>query len=238
LRSSSSLNVSPRKTLRDFEETIKHLEKENFDLKLRIFLLEEKLNQKSFKKKERFEKEERNSFGKASCDERIENCIALVQDTVEAITHAERQLEREKANHDREIETLQNQIKELRKPKLGDLNNNVNKNTVEERLSEQEEVVLSPRGPLQEAYIDSMRMYRKLVRRLESRLRWAEEEWKEVIKESKVLKDISDVENVLSEKKRLFTAIFDTEGIYDEDSDDDDENQCDWLEGSLIQVSA
>jgi len=236
-RSTNSSIGSPCKTMRDYCDNIKALKKENFDLKLRIFLLEERLNKGAVNLVEKPRKAEDDQS--VSYRTRFSNCVALVEEAADAIEILENKLETQKLIHKEEINKIEKKLEKYEDEHMTHADDNFNNNMditntccifqenfgKKSILSTDSEVQCDLGLPpsAQEAYCESVRLFRKVVGRLEAKLSWAEEEWKEV--EQEVFGNITEgkiIKEIFKNKGKILANICNTENVYDETDDDDD----------------
>merc|ERR1719233_111553 len=218
---------SPLKTTKDYEEIIKNLRRDNFDLKLRIFLLEERCSKHSWSRKdENFDADHELQLDKYR--KNLSRCFELVDEAVMTIDILENQLQDEKEKHREEVQILQQKISEVdHNVALSNehlINNSIKPNKkktgdLPEYIPTQPDT--SPSQRVQDAYYSSVQLYRTVVDRLLGRVRWAREEWGELAKELRIRKE-DEILQILESKNNIFAHIFDTENIYDEDEDVED----------------
>eukprot|EP00092_Neocalanus_flemingeri_P027904 GFUD01030292.1.p1 GENE.GFUD01030292.1~~GFUD01030292.1.p1 ORF type:complete len:236 (+),score=76.61 GFUD01030292.1:344-1051(+) len=220
--------------MRDYDETIKALQIENFDLKLRIFLLEERFSGRAVKTEDQ-QTEGNTDHQLVKCRKSLSSCVALVEEAAAAIEMLEHKLETQQAVHEETVKNIEEKLikyeNECTIHSEDSKNNNIgNTGTY---LSEQENLMkkkestsdssvqcdlgLSP--AIQEAYCESVKLYKRAVGKLEGKLRWAKEEWREVgweVCNSEHLTRGNEFKNIFESKEKLLADIFNTENIYDE----------------------
>jgi len=105
---------TPGKTMRDYDESFKEMKKENFNLKLRIFFLEERMG--SGKKNTADELAVNNLDLKVqleSCKQDLSEKDALVAEASQALENIEKQMEAQETKHREQLKTLEDNVSEM-----------------------------------------------------------------------------------------------------------------------------
>merc|ERR1712227_137372 len=98
--SSSSIPSSSFSVKEDMSK-IKSLQKENFDLKLRIYLLEERIGGRKTCKHANNESDAEKQL--LECRQSLQNCINLVEEAANQIEHLENELEQQKVTFEEKL---------------------------------------------------------------------------------------------------------------------------------------
>jgi len=105
---------TPGKTMRDYDESFKEMKKENFNLKLRIFFLEERMG--LGKKNTADELVATNLDLKVqleSCRQDLSEKVALVAEASQALENLEKQMAAQEAKHKEQLKMLEDKMSEM-----------------------------------------------------------------------------------------------------------------------------
>ena len=215
LRSNSSISSSSRFSslststgIRECNNKIVALERENFDLRLRIYLLEEKLShlllgKHRMIKGEVISEEISDDYTERqllNCKESLRKCVKLVEEAADHIEHLENDLEKKQS----EIELIKSNechketeadIYFAQSVILEDENSDVEDNS---SVREESDAMVT------KAYFETVQYYRIVLKRFENTIAILKACWKDIVQEFHL--DIHDDE-IIHKMEKLFCTV-------------------------------
>jgi len=186
--SSNNSSFSLNRTVRDYGERINSLQRENFDLKLRIFLLEERL---SVRRGNELRCEDDTDTQLYQCKTNLDKCIKLVEEAAQEIEYLETKIETQKTDYEERILNVETELAvcKMKTEEANPLEPSeaplvmLEVGTDTDDLEVEETPVEEDKTSLQitrDVYYESVQSYRKMISRLEAKVRTAEAVWREV----------------------------------------------------------
>jgi len=120
---SRSVSMNMQTPVKEYDTKIKNLEKENFDLRLRIFLLEERLGFVHNKDTLVSDKDIETELQLRECKKSLNKCIELVEDAAIEIQFLEQKLDEQKSEFDEQLlkAEIELSLQRLEENKYGNL---------------------------------------------------------------------------------------------------------------------